>query len=129
MWGRGGRNQVDSLRNQNKDKGSTSKTRGFCRGGRFEGWGGSGGFRRRCFHCNEVGHESFKCPRWIDPNKAKERGVNLTKEEVEDKSKIIPHEEGECLLMRNGGSTLPLAQESIFISRCLIKGYVFNLIF
>ena len=75
------RNQVDNSRNQDKDKGSIFETRGGYRGGRFGVGRKIGGFRGRCFHCNEVGHQSFKCPKWIDLDKGKERRVNLSNEE------------------------------------------------
>ena len=71
-----------------------------------------------------MGHQSFRCLKWIDLDKGKERRVNLTKEEEENEPTIILPKEGESLLMRNGGSTLPPAQEGIFRSRCLVKDKV-----
>ena len=40
-------------------------------GGRFGGKRGSGFFIGRCFDFNEVGHQSFRFPKWIDLDKGK----------------------------------------------------------
>ena len=42
---------------------------GGFRGGRFGGGRWSGGFKGRCFHYNEVGHQSFMYPKLIDLDK------------------------------------------------------------
>ncbi|XP_059064670.1 uncharacterized protein LOC131856766 [Cryptomeria japonica] len=95
--GRGGRGQ--GPKNDDKGKESFSESRGGYnqRGGRGFGQG-RGTFR--CYYCNELGHPSFKCPKWNEDKK--ERKVNLTQEnkkEEQEEEIMIPPEEGELLLM------------------------------
>lgn len=102
MRGRGGRtNQAW----EEKDKGTTHEARGghTQRGGRNGGGRGSGIFIGRCFHCNEVGHQYFRCPKWIEPDQGKERRVHLIEEEETHEPKAADPEVGEFLLMRKGG--------------------------
>ena len=126
MRGRGGRTSFDSQKNNDKDKGkdTISYQRGGYRGGRFGGGRGSNVFTGRCFHCNEVGHLSFRCPKWNESNQSKDKRVHLVQEE-EAEPKILLPEEGECLLLRKSE---PFPQATIFRSKHLVQGKVCNFI-
>ena len=58
--------------------------------------------RGRCFTCNELGHQSYKCPKWIE-DKGKERRVHLVEEETRKEEKkesiLVLPKEGENLFM------------------------------
>ena len=80
MRGRGGRGTTNFQSSNDIDKDKTfSESRGGYRGGR-SGGRGSGVFTRRCFNCNEVGHQSFRCPKWQE-DKGRDRRVHLVDEE------------------------------------------------
>ena len=78
---------------------------------------------RGCFTCNEVGHQSYRCPKWIK-DKGRDKRVNLTheepKEEEESRTILALLKEGECFLVGRGKPHNP----SIFRSNCLIQGKV-----
>ncbi|XP_059065001.1 uncharacterized protein LOC131857030 [Cryptomeria japonica] len=110
MRGRGGRSTNESQGQDNKDKESTSEQRGgysYRGGGRFGSGRGSHVFTGRCYHCNEVGHPSFKCPKWDEADRGKDRRVHLTCEEEDKKEdkeplKAYPITEGDFLMIRRG---------------------------
>ena len=125
---------MDTTNNQDKDKGkeSTSKTRGSFRGGRFGGGRGHGVFTGKCFHCNEVGHQSFKCPKMNDSDQGRERRVHMVQQEEQKivQSRPADPETGESLMVRRGQ---PLQQQkesrpSIFRTNCLSHGKVCKMV-
>ena len=126
MRGRGGRGTTDFQSSNDKDKDKTfSESRGGYRGGR-SGGRGNGVFMGRCFNYNEVGHQSFRCPKWEEDN-GRERRVNLVEEEPRNNGQqepieLHPEEEGEYLLM--GRSNQIPKDPGIFRSNCLIQGKV-----
>ena len=61
---------------KDKDKPYSSNIRGGYRGGR-SGGRGNGVFIGRCFTYNEVGHQSYRCPKWLE-DKGKDRRATLT---------------------------------------------------
>ncbi|XP_059068278.1 uncharacterized protein LOC131858838 [Cryptomeria japonica] len=137
MRGRGGRSANESQGQDNKDKESTSEQRGgysYRGGGRFGSGRGSHVFIGRCYHCNEVGHPSFKCPKWDEADRGKDRRVHLTCEEEDKKEdkeplKAYPITEGDFLMIRRGKLQQQTSnQVSIFRTQCLSKGKICKLI-
>lgn len=126
MRGRGGRTN-QTWEEKDKDKGTTSELRGGYnhRGGRFGGGRGSGTFQGKCFNFNEVGHKSFRCPKWIESDKGKERRVGLTQEEErkEDSGPVLayPEIEGKFFIVRQG-EQVQEPKVNIFRTYCLSKG-------
>ena len=81
MRGRGGRKTSNFQSSNDKDTNKTySKSRVGYRGGR-NGGRGSGLFIGRYFNCNEVGHQSFRSPKWKE-DKERDRRVNFLDDET-----------------------------------------------
>lgn len=103
--GRGGRINWEQGQSNEKGKETSSDSRGGYRGGGRFG-AGRGTFTRRYFNCNKVGNPSFKCPKWEQSDRGRDRRVNLTQEE-EKKEENEPLKEsilleGEFLILNKG---------------------------
>ncbi|XP_059067545.1 uncharacterized protein LOC131858349 [Cryptomeria japonica] len=97
-------------------------------------------FTRRCFSCNQVGHQSFRCPQKNDSSNQGDRRVQLIQEEDcqsnssyhTASSKHADPVQGETLMF-NRSLLVPLNKElaqrkSLFRTTCKAKGKVCKVI-
>ncbi|XP_059067896.1 uncharacterized protein LOC131858615 [Cryptomeria japonica] len=126
------------------ERNNTNQGRFRGRGnGRGRGGGrGSSMFTGRCFSCNQIGHQSFRCPEKMGNTAAnqKERRIQLLNEEDcqstssyhTTSSKPAAPESGECLMF-NRSLIMPVTQErpqrnNLFRTTCKVKGKVCKVI-
>ncbi|XP_059070715.1 uncharacterized protein LOC131860330 [Cryptomeria japonica] len=126
-----------------KDSGYRSNPRGGrgTRRGRFGGRG-SNVFTGRCFSCNQVGHQSFRCPEKASNSSSQqgERRVQLAQEDdhqsttsyLAASSRLADPVIGECIMF-NRSLLTPISKEppqrkSLFWTTCLVNGKVCKVI-